>query len=150
MNLEGLAGGNFCLAKAGLGESAGTAGAMKIAAPNGAGVDYVIDGVLYHKADSDNVAFTAHSQIADGKSALILVQIDAAGTVSTKQSNIETKGSGVPLVWPQADASKCALGGVRIDCSGGTFTAGTTDLSGTGVTDTWYDFFANPAGAVAA
>ncbi|TFH85267.1 hypothetical protein EQG41_18310 [Billgrantia azerbaijanica] len=140
-------GGTFCLAKAGLTEGT-NATTIQIAAPNGAGVDFCIDGILYHKADTDNIAMTALDQQADDTTCLYLVQINASGTVSmVKGDEVATAdlaNDEVIAQWPEPTADNCPLGGFRIVTDGGTFTSGTTDLSGTGVTDTFYDFFAVP------
>jgi hypothetical protein len=136
-------GGTLCLSKAGLAEGTNAA-TIKTAAPNGAGIDYMIGGKLYHKADTDNIAMTACAAQADLTSCLYLVSIDASGNVKlTKGSEVVTASIGggkSSLAWPKCPANECPIGGVRIDLSGGTFTSGTTDLSGAGVTDTWYDF----------
>ena len=55
--LAGNRSGTLCLSKAGLAEGTNAA-TIKTAAPNGAGIDYAIEGILYHKADGDNVAMT--------------------------------------------------------------------------------------------
>lgn len=141
-------GGTFCLSKAGLAEGTNSA-TIKIAAPNGAGVDFAIDGVLYHKADADNIAMTALAEQADDTSCLYLVQINSSGTVSMKKGTEVTTtdlttGDSV-LEWPTPDSGNCAIGGIKIVMDGGTFTSGTTDITGgTGVTETFYDFFALP------
>ena len=136
-------GGTLCLSKAGLAEGT-NANTLKIAAPNGAGVDYAIDGLLYHKADVDNIAITACAVQADLTSCLYLVSLNAAGTVTiTKGEEALTASLGVgreSLRWPEVPAGNCPIGGFRVDNSGGTFTSGTTDLGAATVTDTYYDF----------
>lgn len=132
-----------CFSRAGLAEGT-NANTIQIAAPNGAGIDYAIKGIGYHKADTDNIAMTALAVQADLTTCLYLVQINAAGTVSMKKGNEEltadlTAGKRV-VHWPEPDADNCPIGGIKIVLSGGTFTSGTTDLSGTGVTDTHYNF----------
>lgn len=147
---ELLRGGTCCLSKAGL--AVGSAGAtVDIAAPNGAGIDYAIDGIVYHKADTANNAITAAAVQAALYSCLYLVQIDKDGTVSTvKGTAVLTADVGVtPLQWPSPSASNCPIGGFRIDCASGyTYTPGTTLNSATGITDTYYDFFTVPPGHI--
>lgn len=132
-----------CFAKAGLAEGTNAA-TIKTAAPNGAGIDYAIDGIAYHKADTDNIAVTAHAQQAVSTSCLYLVQIDSAGTISTKKGNEELTadlGINKSLQWPFPDDGKCPIGGYKVALDASTtFTNGTTDLGAAGVTDTYYDF----------
>lgn len=132
-----------CLSKAGL--TSGTAGAtIDIAAPNGAGVDYAIDGICYHAADATSVAVTAHAQQAVSTSCLYLVQIDSSGTVSTKKGVERLTadlGDNLSLQWPEPDEDRCPIGGYKIALNASTtFTNGTTDPDDAGITDTYFDF----------
>lgn len=141
-------GGTFCLSKAGLAEGTNSA-TIKTAAPNGAGIDFCIDGILYHKADGDNVAMTALDAQADDTSCLYLVQINSSGTISmkkgTERATADVSNDEYALQWPEPDSGNCPIGGIKIVMDGGTFTSGTTDITGgTGVTETFYDFFALP------
>jgi hypothetical protein len=130
-------------AKAGLAEGTNAA-TIKIEAPNGAGVDFAIDGVGYHKADTDNVALTAAAAQADLTTCLYLIQIDSAGTVSSKKGveelNADLDSGKRVLHWPEPDDDQCPLGAVKVKLTGTTFTAGTTDLGAANVEDTYYDF----------
>jgi hypothetical protein len=139
-----LANSNFTgsVAKAGL-TIGGTSTKIKIAAPNGAGVDFAIDGIGYHKADTDNIAVTAHAAQADDTTCLYLVQIDSDGTVSTKKGNeVLTADLGITnsCQWPSPDADNCPIGGYKVVTDGGTFTNGTTALDDGTITDTYIDF----------
>lgn len=144
---ERLYGGTFCLSKAGLAEGTNSA-TFKTAAPNGAGIDYCIDGIAYHKADGDNIAMTALAAQADDTSCLYLIQINAAGTFSikkgTERATADISNDQYALQWPEPDADNCPVGGFKIVLDGTTFTSGTTDLGAANVTDTFYDFFAIP------
>lgn len=142
-NGDFIRGGSFCLSSAGLAEGTNSA-TIKTAAPNGAGTDFCIDGLAYHKADTDNIAVTAHGAQADLTKCLYLVQIDSSGTVSTKKGTEVltadlTAGLKV-LHWPVPDANKCAIGGYKVALSATTYTNGTTDHSAAGVTVTYYNF----------
>jgi hypothetical protein len=145
------------LGKAGLGIGDGAKTGIGQAAPNGAGLDFAIDGIAYHKADSaTNVPFSALALQADLTSCLYLVQINAAGTFSFKKG-VEELTSGLTvdqpssgLQSPAADEDNCPVGYVRIDCNGTTFTGGTDALDKASTTDTYVDFGAGMnAGAVA-
>lgn len=141
--LGGSRGTTECFSKAGLAEGT-NANTIKILAPNGAGIDYAIDGLCYHKADTDNIAMTAATAQADLTTCLYLVQIDSDGTVSTVKGTEEltadlSAGTRV-LHWPLPAASRCPIGAVKVKNIAGTFTAGSTDLGAGTVTDTYYDF----------
>lgn len=106
-------------------------------------VNYSIDGVVYAKAATDNIAFAAVSGSvfaaqAAGETRYYLFQIDSAGAITVKQS---AAGGEIPAV----DASRCALGAMKIVCNNAaTFTPGSTDLGATDVVDTFYDFGVMP------
>lgn len=141
---KAMAGQTACFSRAGLAEGTNAA-TIQIAAPNGAGIDYAIDGIAYHKADTDNIAVTAHAVQAVSTKCLYLVQINAAGTVSTKKGTEVltadlTAGVAV-LQWPELDDDNCAIGGYKVETNGSTtFTNGTTDLGAAGITDVYYNF----------
>lgn len=133
-----------CFSSAGLAEGTNSA-TIKTAAPNGAGTDYAIKGIGYHKADTDNIAMTALAAQAALTTCLYLVQINSNGDVSikkgTEQLNADLSAGKVALFWPEPDADNCPLGGFKIKCeNAATFTSGTTDLSASDVTDTFYNF----------
>jgi hypothetical protein len=145
-NLSELAkGGTLCLSKAGL--HAGTTSTLDIAAPNGAGVDFVIGGKLYHKADTNTITVNACTIQPALYSCLYLVQLDTDGALTVvKGTQVLTDDLGrVALHWPEPTAGKCVIGAFRIDTAlGYTFTAGTTAIGTTGVTATFYDLLAVP------
>lgn len=136
-NLNDSTGLTGVLSKPGLAEGTNSA-TIKTAAPNGAGTDYAINGIAYHKADGDNIAMTACDVQAAYTTCLYLVQINASGTISIKKGEeVQNVCPGDALVWPLPDADNCALGGFKVVNAGSTFTCGTTDL---GSLETWYDF----------
>ena len=145
-NLNNNCGFTGVLSNAGLAEGTNSA-TIQIAAPNGAGVDYAINGISYHKADTDNIAMTALAVQAANTTCLYLVQIDSSGTVSMKKGTAVSNGTDDALVWPTPDANNCALGGYKVVNAGSSFTNGTTDL---GSLETWYNFAAGgpPSGLV--
>lgn len=149
LNLSELVrGGTVCLSKAGIKIGNSDAKDLDIAAPNGAGVDYAINGIAYHKADAADIAITAATAQAELTSCLYLVCLNSSGTLSTvKGTEVTTADIGVTKVldWPSPAANTCPIAAVRVDTAEGyTFTAGTTNFSATGITDTYYDLFAVP------
>ena len=146
-------GGLFCLSKAGLKIGNSDAKDIDIAAPNGAGVDFVIDGVLYHKADTadipvvvtDEDGTAVSTQIAD-TTCIYLVQLDTDGAISTiKGTEVLTAKIGqIPVRYPQHTDGKCPIGYIKIVTVAVTFLCGTDDFSKSGVTDTFVDLFTVP------
>jgi hypothetical protein len=150
MDLHGLSGLTACLSKAGLAEGTNAA-TIAIAAPNGAGVDYAINGFAYHKADTDNIAMTALPAQAANTTCMYLIQINAAGTVSLKKGDeIPSADLGVngSVQCPIPDNDNCPLGMLKIVTGNVTFTSGTTDLSAANITDTFYDLATFPSRAI--
>jgi hypothetical protein len=134
------------LSSAGLGIGS-TADEISIAAPNGAGVDYAIKGIAYHLADDASVAGVpaALAEQAADTTCLYLVQVDSAGTVSmvkgTEVDNDDLTAETAVLHWPRPSSdAQCPIGAVKVKTVAVTFTAGTTNFSAAGVTDTYYNF----------
>ena len=148
---NGIKGGNVSLSKAGLaiGDGAKT-GTNSFAAPIGAGVDFAIDGILYHKADAATVApFTAATAQGLLTKCLYLVCIDSANAITTVKGTAVLTADLVAgtkvLKWPELPADKAPVGAVKIAVTTTyNFTAGTTALDATGVTATYYDLFSVP------
>ncbi len=137
----GVSGITGALSKAGIGIGS-TPAELKTAAPNGAGTDFMVHGIAYHFADDATFAMTAMAVQAAETSCLYLLQINAAGTTSTKKGR-EILTADIPesdaLEWPVPDEDNCALGYFRVDTVGVTYTGATTDLDASGITDTYYD-----------
>uniref|UniRef100_A0A6H1ZXW8 Uncharacterized protein n=1 Tax=viral metagenome TaxID=1070528 RepID=A0A6H1ZXW8_9ZZZZ len=149
LNLNELArGGTVCLSKAGV-AIGGTTSKARTNAPNGAGVDFAINGILYHVADADNnIVLTGDVQTALYTN-VYLVCINSANTITVVQgdevlSASLTAGS-VPLHWPTPTVNTCPIGAIKVAAGAGAFTPGTTALTGGTVTVTYYDLFAVPA-----
>lgn len=98
---------------------------------------YTIDGVVYTKAATDNIAISAGAEQAVSTYCLYLVSINAAGTVAvTKGTAVATDTATLPAL----PASSAALGYFKIATDGATtYTAGTTDNGAAGITDTYVD-----------
>lgn len=148
LSSEQVRGGTICLGKAGLAEGTNAATLKTVAADGTTFINYAINGILYVKADTDNIAMTALAQQADLTSCLYLVTLTSAGvlaiTKGTERLTADVTSGKYVLEWPKPAADTCPIGGFRIDNSAGTFTSGTTDLGAGTVTDTYYDFFAVP------
>ena len=144
LSSEAVRGGTLCLSKAGVAEG-GTAQKIKTAAPNGAGTDFAINGILYHLVDVDDFWTMSGDAMAIASECLWLLCINAAGTMSVVQGDTVTTAnidSGyTPLRWPGVGPTVCPLGGVKVVTVASIFTPGTTALTGTA---TYYDFLAIP------
>lgn len=140
--------GTFNFGKPGIAEGTNAA-TIQIAAAT----EYSIDGIMYQKAITDNIALTAADAQADLTTCLYLITINAAGTVaSVKGTEVLTAnmtGGDDVLVWPQPAEGYCPVGVIQVATSGITFTAGTTDLGAAGVTDIYRDLHAVPARPIA-
>lgn len=144
---ELVRGGTICLSKAGLAEGTNDH-TVKIAAPNGAGVDFAINGYLYHKADTDNIVPTTCAIQAVSTTCLYLVTLNSSGTLAVvKGTSVLTVNVGAnPVVWPEPAASTCPIGALKIAAGTTTFQVGVDDLTddiGTGSV-TYYDLVAVP------
>ena len=128
------AAGNICLGPAGLAEGTG-AGTIQIAAA----IDFCIDGILYAKAITDNIALTANDAQADLTECMYLISIDSAGAVTTTKGEEKATSLGESVYLPDLPDGDAPVGAIKVVTSGGTFTAGTTDLGAAHVTDTYYD-----------
>ena len=82
LSSEMVRGGTLCLTKAGLAEGT-NANTLKTAAPNGAGTDYCIDGIIYTFTDRDNLVMTACAVQALLTSCLYLVTMNATSLADT-------------------------------------------------------------------
>lgn len=151
---EAHKGGTFCLSKAGLAIGS-TKSQVAIAAPNGAGIDYCINGLMYHKGDAASSAITAATAQPVLTTCIYLIQLDTSGTVSSVKGddvlNADLVAGTKVLQWPKPTDGKCAIGAVKVKVEGtATFTAGTTLFDATNVTATYYDFFAVPTAPLTA
>lgn len=107
-------------------------------------IDFVINGIMYSKAATDNIAMTACAAQAVLTTCLYLITINASGTVKiTKGTEVLTRlvaNGVVPLELPECPANEAPIGILKIVCANSaTFTSGTTDLGATDVTDTFYN-----------
>jgi hypothetical protein len=88
----------------------------------------------YSKAVTDNISMTACAEQAVSTFCYYLVSLDVSSNV------VVTKGTNNTYALPSTPAGQVAIGAFKIVTDGThTFTSGTTDLSGTGITATLYD-----------
>jgi len=144
LSSEAVRGGTLCFSKAGI-AIGGTTSKAKTAAPNGAGTDFAINGYLYHLADTDDFWTMSGTTVAIVSQCLFLLCVNASGTMSIVQGTARltadiTSGK-YSLQWPQAGATVCPLGGIKITNTSSTYVPGTTALT---TIATYYDFFAVP------
>jgi hypothetical protein len=152
VSAEQLRGLTLCLSKAGLIEGT-TANKLKTAAPNGATIDYCIDGITYYFTDVDDIDMDACLVQPDLYSCLYLCTLNATSEADTTAGMTITKGlqrltaditsKKNVLEWPQPPADECPVAAFRIDTDGGTFTCGSTDLAAVD-TVTYYDLACIP------
>jgi hypothetical protein len=143
-------GGTICLSKAGLGIGSTDKKTLSITAPNGAGVDFAINGVLYHKADAaDALAITAATEQPVLTKCIYMVLLNSSGTLSTVKGTEQlitdlTAGTKV-LDFPAPTKDTCCIGYFTISlASAATFTAATTALNAADVTAAYVDLVAVP------
>jgi len=145
-NLEKPRGGTMCLSKAGL-VAGSDAAKAQIVAPNGAGVDFAIDGTLYHKADTDDCVLFTDLTVTELYVNIHVVLLDTSGTVTVVQGTevliTEFNAGNKVLDWPEPTADTCPIGAIKVSADTAVFTGATTDL-GTGNTATYYDFCTIP------
>lgn len=143
----GVRGGTMCLSKAGLAIGS-TAAELSIAAPNGAGIDYAIDGVAYHLADDATVVVTATAVQAVDTTCLYLVTLTTAGVLATTKG-VEVLTAALAagttvLEIPELPADVCQIGLLKVVTVAVTFTGATTDFDASGVTTTYQDLMTLP------
>jgi hypothetical protein len=144
-------GGTQCFSKAGLKIGTNTAATVDTAAPNGAGIDYAINGTYYHKADTTDMALTAAAIQPVLTRCIYLICLDSAGNLSsvkgTAQTTLDLLAGNAVLHWPTPVVDTCPIGAIKVETLvAGTFTAGTTALTaGATLATTYYDLTLIPA-----
>ena len=146
---EQVRGGTFCLGKAGLTEGTNANTLKTVAADGTAFINFVVNGVLCVKADTDNIAMTALAAQAVSTTCLYLVTLTAAGVLAivkgTEILTADLTAGKKVLTFPAPGADTCPIGYFRIATDASTtFTSGTTDLGAAGITETYADLFAVP------
>ena len=93
---------------------------------------YLINGISHTKAATNALAFSAAHVISATKFGVVLIQINAAGTIATKVPSATQAYNSAPLALaalPSADAGNVALGYIAIAAGAGAWTAITDDLT---------------------
>lgn len=134
-----------CFSRAGLQIGDGAKTGVAIQSPNGAGIDFAIDSIGYHKADAlTNLPLSAGTVIAASSKCLFVIQVDSAGAVTSRQGEAvltaDLTAGKTALQWPEPSDDKCPIGGVKIETGAVTFTPGTTALDAASITATYYSF----------
>jgi len=138
-------GGTVNLGKPGLAEGTNANTIKTVAATN-----YAINGLMYTKAVTDNIAMTAAATQPELTTCLYVVGANAAGTVSIvkgiEQLTADLVSGAKVLQFPTGRSPLvCPLGYFKVvTAAATTFTSGTTDLSASGVTATYQDVFQLP------
>lgn len=106
---------------------------------NTATITGVVNGVVFTKAATDNIAMTAGTEQAISTFAKYAVCVNSSGTVATVQGNSAATAAAALL--PACASGYIPVGAVQIATDNATtFTAGTSDLSASGITDTYFNF----------
>ncbi len=141
---EVVRGATMCLSKAGLKIGNGDVKDFDIAAPNGAGIDFSINGVLYHVADCQDQPLTAATAQVALSSCIYLICASTAGALTSVKGTdclaADLAAGTQVLRIPDPTAGTCPIGYIRVDTGAATtFTAGTTNLNAALITDTYVD-----------
>jgi hypothetical protein len=142
---DSIRGGTCCLDAAGLAEGTNDSTIQTANA-----IDFAIDGYLYTKALTDNIATTVCAEQALGTTCIYLVSVIADGTITvTKGVEVAsadvTAGTAV-VQFPVLPADSAPVGKIKITTGTTAFTVGVDDLTtdiGTGAV-AYADLFAVP------
>ncbi len=136
-------------------------------------IAYALDGRFYSKAITDNIAISYSGPAvyqaptgvgsvnggftggSNGSTRIYGLFLDASGTVSVLPGAIvdsaDLAAGRASLQWPDVPNNVCPFGAVRIAVTAGTsFVPGTTSLSASGVTATYYNLADMPANPLTA
>jgi hypothetical protein len=143
--LEIPRGATMALTKAGLAIGDGAKTGPAIVSPVGAGLDFVINGIAYHKVDAATVLpLSATGVQAADTTCMYLMCVNSSLAVTsvagTAVSSAALAAGTATLDLPEPTAGTCPFGAVKIATTAVTFTPGTTALDASGIVETYYDF----------
>lgn len=98
----------------------------------------VVNGVVFTKAATDNVAFSGTDVLAASTYTKVLVTLNASGTFATVTGTSAATSAAALL--PAAASGYIPIGAIEIASGASTFTLGTTALTGGTVTVTYFNF----------
>lgn len=105
-------------------------------------ISYAVDGLFYTKAATDNIATATATAQAANTYCLYLLTLNSSGTLAaTKGTELATDTA----ILPDVPASVAPIGILKIATTT-TFTLGTTSLTASGVTATFYNLRAPTSG----
>jgi hypothetical protein len=151
LNLNELSrGGTMCFSKAGLAISSSATHYLQ-AAPNGAGIDYAINGIMYYIADSADVTPTAATAQGLLSTCIYLVCGNTSSALvtvkGTPKLNADLAAGLTVLEWPTPAVDTCPVGAIKVQTlTSGDFTMGTTALTPAAtLAVTYYDLCCIPS-----
>lgn len=111
--------------------------------------DFSIDGIIYNKGATDNIAFSSgHTALGNNQACTFGVWLDTGGNFTTTQGAVVSQAdvtNGVAAVpMPDVVDNKAFVGLIKVKTAIATFTPGTTNLNATNVTNTYFDCNAIP------
>ena len=144
--------GNRCL-NSGAIAIGGTTTAAKLAAA----VDFCIDGVLYHKAITDNLfVHTDLTVQAADTTKYYLLSLDKTGAALITQGNsvattdVGASGGKVQPFLPKLANTQCVVGALKIVTVAVAFTPATTNHGDSGITTTYFNLSCVPTSGIPA
>lgn len=142
---------SFNLEQANSGYGSLTSGAVAITTNKAkfkttATISYLLNGLFYSKAATDNLVFSSgHTALANNQACLFGLFLDASGNVSTTQGPIVSAGDPCPV--PATPAGVAIFGLIKVVTGAGTFTPNTTEFDASGVTTTFVNAGRMPGSA---
>ncbi len=113
---------------------------------------FAIDGIIYAKAITDNIAMTALAAQAADTTCLYAICANSSGTISivkgVEKGTASATQASESMEYPEATAGTCMISAMKIVTTVA-YTCGTTDLGTSGVTETFQNILQPPSGTLA-